>query len=64
MRDKFRFLVGGGLTINNIIFNAIDSVIIPSFDTASPKCLARKSVCCSISGTTLSGTGCTFVRPM
>lgn len=27
--DKFRFLVGAGLTLRNIVFEAIDSVINP-----------------------------------
>lgn len=59
MRDKFRFLVGGGLEIRNIIFNAIDSVLVPSTDPGS--CLSTKtSNCCGTSGTSL--TGCSYAR--
>ena len=32
--DKFRFLVGAGLTLKNLIFNAIDSVIHPDLDVS------------------------------
>ena len=32
MRDTFKFLVGGGLTIKNVIFEAIDSSISPNND--------------------------------
>ena len=35
MGDKFRFLVGGGLTLKNLIFDGIDSVIDPTLDTNS-----------------------------
>lgn len=61
LRDKFQFLVGAGLEISDVIFDAIDSVITPIADTAG--CLSNPSVtCCSLSGTTLTGTGCAFVR--
>lgn len=30
MRDTFKFLVNGGLTIKYLHFNALDSIIIPS----------------------------------
>ncbi len=62
MRDKFQFLVGAGLTLKNIIFDASDSVMTPSIDTFG--CLANpNTVCCSVVGSSLSGAQCTgFVR--
>ena len=30
LRDKWKFNIGGGLTINNIVFDATDSLIITS----------------------------------
>lgn len=32
-RDTFKFKVGAGLTIENVIFDAVDSVIVPEVDT-------------------------------
>jgi len=59
--DKFRFLVGGGLTINNIIFNAIDSVIHPDLDVNG--CLSSIGICCTATGQTLGGaSSCSWVR--
>lgn len=61
LRDKFQFLVGAGLEIKNVIFDAVDSSITPIADTAG--CLTNPGInCCSFSGTTLSGTGCAFVK--
>ena len=39
MRDTFKFLVNGGLTIKYLSFNALDSIITPTQDTTSTKCL-------------------------
>ena len=39
MRDQFQFKVNGGLTITNVEFNAIDSIITPIEDTTLTKCL-------------------------
>lgn len=41
-------------------FDAIDSLIIPRTDTLN--CLRTTANCCSISGTGLTGTGCTFTK--
>jgi hypothetical protein len=61
LRDKFQLMVGAGLEISDVIFDAIDSVITPIADTGN--CLSNAaSNCCTLSGTTLSGTGCAFVR--
>ena len=46
LADKFKFLVGPSLTIQDITFNAIDSVIHPSYDTGS--CLTQATNCCSV----------------
>ena len=52
LRDKWRFKVGGGLTIKNIIFDAIDSLIIYDSSSVSAKsCLASGSACCSYDST-------------
>lgn len=53
MGDKFRFLVGGGLTLKNLIFDGIDSVIDPTLDTNS--CLTQSALCCYFDGTKFSG---------
>ena len=58
MRDKFRFLVGRGLEIRNIIFNAIDSVLIPSIDPGN--CLTQIQNCCSITDNNL--IGCDYAK--
>ena len=61
MADKFTFLVGPGLTIQNVLFNAIDSVIHPDYDVNN--CLTTAGTCCTASGSTLSGTAsCKFIR--
>ena len=61
MADKFRFFVGAGLTISNIIFNGIDSLILPDSDVGS--CLNSAGICCINSGGSLSGSAsCAFVR--
>lgn len=54
MADKFRFYVGAGLTMNNLAFNAIDSLILPSYDVSS--CLTTSGLCCTVSGSSLSGS--------
>jgi hypothetical protein len=61
-RDKFKFMVGAGLTIRNIIFEAADSVIIKSKDTNG--CLSNGAAnCCTITGSTLGGDpACDFVK--
>ncbi|CDW71619.1 UNKNOWN [Stylonychia lemnae] len=49
MRGTFRFLVGGGLTIRNIIFDAIDSVIDPQVDQNTDNCLMNPNEnCCRL----------------
>lgn len=53
MADKFKFLVGAGLQFKNMIFEAIDSVIDPTLDSSF--CLSSSGICCSFSGTTLTG---------
>ena len=61
LRDKFQFLVGAGLTLQDLIFKAADSVMTPSIDTYG--CLASTTQCCSVSGSSLTGSQCTgFVR--
>jgi hypothetical protein len=63
LRDKFQFLVSAGLTLEDIKFEAADSVMTPSIDTFS--CLSSTTQCCTVggSGTTLTGGSCTgFVR--
>lgn len=61
MADKFKFLVGGGLTLRNIVFNAVDSLIIPSLDVSN--CLSSSGTCCTVSGSTLGGAAsCVFAR--
>ena len=60
MRDKFKFLVGRGLEIRNIVFEAIDSVLTPTTDP-SFSCLSNRfSNCCGVSGSSL--TGCSWTR--
>ena len=59
--DKFRFLVSAGLTLKNLIINAVDSTIHPDFDVSN--CLTSLGVCCTVSGTTLIGAeSCKQVR--
>ena len=54
MRDKYTFMVGGGLTINNIEFDAVDSSIVPAFDTNG--CLLKELNCCYVQNNLLKGT--------
>ncbi|CDW78604.1 UNKNOWN [Stylonychia lemnae] len=44
MRDKWRFKVGGGLSIRNLVFDALDSQLIPDIDTN--KCLQNGLINC------------------
>ena len=61
MADKFKFLVGGGLTFRNLKFDAIDSLIDPTLDTGF--CLDSGGLCCSFSGTTLTGSSsCVYAK--
>eukprot|EP00347_Sterkiella_histriomuscorum_P009503 403340963 len=46
MRDNWTFLVGRSLTINNLIFDAIDSIITPKTDQTN--CLRQGPNCCSV----------------
>eukprot|EP00347_Sterkiella_histriomuscorum_P008702 403344080 len=46
MKDDWTFKVGRSLTVNNIIFDAIDSIITPKTDTTG--CLSQGPNCCSI----------------
>jgi hypothetical protein len=47
--------------LNNLVFNAIDSIIHPSLDVNS--CLKSSGICCTVSGSTLGGdASCQWVR--
>lgn len=47
LRDKWNFRVGGGLTVRNIYFDAVDSLITPETDTTL--CLQNNlQNCCSV----------------
>ena len=35
LRDKWSFKIAAGLTIKNVIFDALDSIVDPSADTSS-----------------------------
>ncbi|CDW72858.1 UNKNOWN [Stylonychia lemnae] len=49
MRDKWRFIVGGGLELRNLIFDAIDSQLTPKEDIN--KCLQNGLInCCGTEG--------------
>jgi hypothetical protein len=61
MSDKFNFIVGKSLTMSNIIFNGIDSLIHPDYDVSS--CLQSSGICCTLSGSTIGGAAsCQFIR--
>jgi len=50
-RDKFQLLVGGGLTITNVIFDSLDSIVGKNFilrpiDDLTDLCLNRAEDCC------------------
>lgn len=47
-------MVGPGLTLKNLNFNAIDSVIHPDLDVNG--CLSSNGICCTIDGDQLSGS--------
>lgn len=49
LRDSFKFLVGAGLTIQNVIFQAADSINTP-YTQAQINCLADKNTDCCLSG--------------
>lgn len=61
MRDKFQFKVGRGLTIKDVIFEGLDSIVDPKND---PNGVVRNhGQFCTVSGSTLGGDpACAFVR--
>ena len=65
LRDKWTFKVGAGLSISNIIFEAVDSVINVAYDiSTSSNCTQNPYTnCCSVSGSSLTGsTPCIFIK--
>lgn len=65
LKDKWKFNVGGGLTINNVIFNAIDSIIT---DTDTNNYLKTETNGCSYSDSIFltqgSTTDCNIKYPL
>ena len=53
-RDNFQLKVGKGLTISNIVFNSLDSILFPDKDGA--KCLSKKEACCTENNGVISST--------
>ncbi|TNV88206.1 hypothetical protein FGO68_gene9945 [Halteria grandinella] len=45
-RDSFSFLVGAGLTISNVIFDSLGSLILPHYPDS--ECLNNRKKCCNI----------------
>ncbi len=59
MRDKFSFKVGQQLTLENIYFNAIDSIFTPNSDPNG--CLTYEGQCCKIEEDSLVTVNNNFV---